>query len=377
MTRREINLIGGFYKDSSLPWSAQDTVNWLPVPAQEGGTRSPMKLRGAPGLRGLNETVLVCAQVPGTAQRDTFAGVWDGTGRATIRATANGVYASTAFTVSDANNPVEFKRLSNTLSVVADQGFVPVGNRPPPGSSSLPLQLVAISENRVSIGEDGNFGLLDLQEAGSWRAYLFPQAGTPDVWAFGLSNDNRSSHTWFSETHVYLGYTRSSAFSAADGPITYRIYRWPLSASGSYVVADASSAKFNDGLAPSGPSFLFHRDRAGFIHCYNSISNVWRVFDAGLALVESFSPTFAISGPIGVDGPYLFHGGASTTGGGSAALFVRRRSDFSLVSEFPLPFLNNSTESFNFGMSFNDEVIVIQYGGRAVTIPYPLVCTPA
>jgi hypothetical protein len=51
MTRREINLIGGFYKDSSLPWSAQDTVNWLPVPAQEGGTRSPMKLRGAPGLR--------------------------------------------------------------------------------------------------------------------------------------------------------------------------------------------------------------------------------------------------------------------------------------------------------------------------------------
>jgi hypothetical protein len=53
MTRREINLIGGFYKDSSLPWSAQDTVNWLPVPAQEGGTRSPMKLRGAPGLRGV------------------------------------------------------------------------------------------------------------------------------------------------------------------------------------------------------------------------------------------------------------------------------------------------------------------------------------
>jgi hypothetical protein len=57
MTRREINLIGGFYKDSSLPWSAQDTVNWLPVPAQEGGTRSPMKLRGAPGLRALSVSV--------------------------------------------------------------------------------------------------------------------------------------------------------------------------------------------------------------------------------------------------------------------------------------------------------------------------------
>jgi len=50
---REINLIGGFYKDNSLSFSAQDTVNWLPVPAQAGGTRSEMKLRGAPGLRAL------------------------------------------------------------------------------------------------------------------------------------------------------------------------------------------------------------------------------------------------------------------------------------------------------------------------------------
>jgi hypothetical protein len=58
MSRREINLIGGFYKDSSLPWSAQDTVNWLPVPASEGGTRSPMKLRGAPGLRSLTLDVV-------------------------------------------------------------------------------------------------------------------------------------------------------------------------------------------------------------------------------------------------------------------------------------------------------------------------------
>jgi hypothetical protein len=62
MSNREVNLIGGFYKDSSLPWSAQDTVNWLPVPAQEGGTRSPMKLRGAPGLRAMSQTVIPLPQ---------------------------------------------------------------------------------------------------------------------------------------------------------------------------------------------------------------------------------------------------------------------------------------------------------------------------
>jgi hypothetical protein len=67
MTRREINLIGGFYKDSSLPWSAQDTVNWLPVPAQESGTRSPMKLRGVPGLSPLGESVVEQLRLVGFA----------------------------------------------------------------------------------------------------------------------------------------------------------------------------------------------------------------------------------------------------------------------------------------------------------------------
>lgn len=51
---REIDLIGGFYRDE--PWSAQDTVNWLPVQAQSEGTRSPMKLRGVPGLRAITPT---------------------------------------------------------------------------------------------------------------------------------------------------------------------------------------------------------------------------------------------------------------------------------------------------------------------------------
>lgn len=46
-----MNLLGGFYLSKTRPWSAQDVVNWVPVKSVAGGTRSPYKLRGLPGLR--------------------------------------------------------------------------------------------------------------------------------------------------------------------------------------------------------------------------------------------------------------------------------------------------------------------------------------
>ncbi len=49
--RQPIDLVGGFYTDESLPWSVQDTVNYLPVAAEASGTRTPTKLVDAPGLR--------------------------------------------------------------------------------------------------------------------------------------------------------------------------------------------------------------------------------------------------------------------------------------------------------------------------------------
>lgn len=49
--RQPIDLVGGFYTDESLPWSAQDTVNYIPVAAEVAGTRTPTKLVDAPGLR--------------------------------------------------------------------------------------------------------------------------------------------------------------------------------------------------------------------------------------------------------------------------------------------------------------------------------------
>lgn len=46
-----VNLVGGAYRDTSLPFSCQDTVNLIPEAAQIGGTRTVSKLRGAPGLK--------------------------------------------------------------------------------------------------------------------------------------------------------------------------------------------------------------------------------------------------------------------------------------------------------------------------------------
>lgn len=51
MRATPVDLIGGFYTDESLPWSCQDTVNYLPVRAEAQGTRTPTKLVDAPGLK--------------------------------------------------------------------------------------------------------------------------------------------------------------------------------------------------------------------------------------------------------------------------------------------------------------------------------------
>lgn len=51
MRAQPVEIVGGFYTDDSLPWSCQDTVNWLPTRAEVGGTLTPWKLETCPGLR--------------------------------------------------------------------------------------------------------------------------------------------------------------------------------------------------------------------------------------------------------------------------------------------------------------------------------------
>src|SRR3569623_711982 len=45
-----IQLVGGSYADDALPWTHQDTINYIPVPAEKEGVRSRAILRCAPGF---------------------------------------------------------------------------------------------------------------------------------------------------------------------------------------------------------------------------------------------------------------------------------------------------------------------------------------
>jgi hypothetical protein len=50
MSWQPLPIIGEAYADDALPWSSQDVLNWLPVPAERPGTRSQWKLASPPGL---------------------------------------------------------------------------------------------------------------------------------------------------------------------------------------------------------------------------------------------------------------------------------------------------------------------------------------
>ena len=51
MAWKPIPIVDGSYADDSRSFSAQDTVNWLPVAAEQAGARSNTMLRTAPGLQ--------------------------------------------------------------------------------------------------------------------------------------------------------------------------------------------------------------------------------------------------------------------------------------------------------------------------------------
>lgn len=58
MTRwTDASIVGGAYSDDTKPFSAQDTVNYMVVFAEEGDTRSPKLLRGVPGFYEIADTL--------------------------------------------------------------------------------------------------------------------------------------------------------------------------------------------------------------------------------------------------------------------------------------------------------------------------------
>lgn len=322
-------------------------------------------LRGAIPAYQFEVGASVCPLVPGTVQVATFEAA---NADATIRAVNGGVYATSGPIGTFAGQTVQFLDLSNSLGTIANRSYTG-GTVPAPGINA---EFYGGNGQRIVFSEDGNGGLAGLWDAGVWRAYLFPNNTVADSWFFGALQ-NRSDCVWWSETHVYLCFTTSNN-TGSGNDASYRIYRWPLSASGLRVLPDATSIRLNTGVA--APNMLFHRSRDGNIHAYSAEDNLWRVFNADLALVTSFAPATPVGRPIGADGLFYFHGGVSTVVPGQPALFVRRKDDWSLANEIQLPYLFGALYqgSVNWSISFNDSVIVVQARNRAVTIDYSPNC---
>lgn len=134
------NIIGGAYADDALPWSAQDTLNWMPVRAERPGTRSQWKLETPPGLvefcdlgtgqplRGVHDAEGLLLAVSGTklfristAGVPTLIGTIPGVGRVSMA--HNQITNGNQVAIANGNAGYVYNTLTNALVQITDEGF--------------------------------------------------------------------------------------------------------------------------------------------------------------------------------------------------------------------------------------------------------------
>jgi len=132
-------VIDGAYSDDAKPWACQDTVNWLPTPAEQAGARSAIMLQTPPGLveycdlgtnapvRGSHDVEGLLLVVSGT----TLFKVIDGTATSlgTIpgvgRVSMDHIPRGSGFQVGIANGSsgYVYDTADNSLVQITDEGF--------------------------------------------------------------------------------------------------------------------------------------------------------------------------------------------------------------------------------------------------------------
>ena len=134
------NIVGGAYADDNLPWSHQDTVNYLPVPAEKEGTRSRAILRGLPGYAlfcdlGTNKPIRGARNVEGrlfvvsgtTLFRvnadgsSTELGTIPGVTRCSL--SHNQITGGNEVVISNGQSGYVYNTKANTLAQITDDGF--------------------------------------------------------------------------------------------------------------------------------------------------------------------------------------------------------------------------------------------------------------
>ena len=136
-----LSIVGGSYSDDALPWSHQDTINYLPVPAEKSGTRSSAILRCLPGLStfsnlGTNAPIRGARNVEGllvVVSGQTLFKV-SPTGAATSLGTIPGVQrcslshnqiaGGNQVAISNGQGGYVYNTVTGTLAQITDTGFL-------------------------------------------------------------------------------------------------------------------------------------------------------------------------------------------------------------------------------------------------------------
>lgn len=194
-----IQLVGGAYADDALPWSAQDCVNYIPVPAEKEGTRSREMLRCLPGLvpicdlgtnapiRGMRNvegrlfvisgTRLFMVNLDGSA---TDLGEVPGVKRCSL--SHNQIAGGNEVVISNGQSGYVYNTAANTLEQITDDGF--------PGAISFDYvdgYILGIEPARrfaftSDLADAGAYSTLDRYEAEGSPDLLVGQAVTHREW---------------------------------------------------------------------------------------------------------------------------------------------------------------------------------------------------
>lgn len=184
---KDAPIVGGAYSDDTVPWSCQDTVNYIPVRSERPGSRSQYQLRSAPGfymvadtgsgspIRGMHNAeglLLVVAgntlYKVGTDFACTPLGKIPGVLRVSMA--HNQVAGGNQVAIANGQSGYVYDTVKGTLAQITDDGF--------PGASTFDF----VDGYITYIDPSRNFaGTSDLADATSYNTLDRYQAeGSPD-----------------------------------------------------------------------------------------------------------------------------------------------------------------------------------------------------
>ena len=211
MPRRELPYVGGLSRDPTLHESAQDTINYLPVPAPRPGARSAVILRQAPGLRPwVDAHVSGIAGVGPTRKLHNVEGrlLWV-TGNALVEVTPAGVMVPRGTIpgverVSMAHNQQglghEVLTVNGQAGYVLDTGTLAFG-RVTDEAFTGALQVAYADQYLVGVESQGRHWMhSDLSDAYSWNSFDRYEAEADPDRIVGIAVNHREVLVFGKET---------------------------------------------------------------------------------------------------------------------------------------------------------------------------------